>query len=431
MLRRPRSVRLALGLAIVLLGGAVSMQPVAADGVSDQQAEVKRILAQIDSLNQKHDQYAELGAQALDQKAQLDAEIVVSQGKIASQQLELNTLSSQLSDVAVQRVMGGGSGAMGPLFTDPAAIEDGLQRDHLTRVAVNAGAATTDDYESLLKTLDQEQKLLEKKQKKATDLAANAEKNRVAADQAAADATNQLAAAKAKLGVLVEQEQQRQAAAAQQQFDQQLKQQQAAAAAAAAAAAVSKPVVKKPAVGAGSGAGNNGSASGGAGSNNGGGGAVSGGAGSSSGAGSGSGSGSGSGDGSGASPDAGSGGGASVPVSGQAGAAISAAESQIGIPYRFGAMEPGVAFDCSGITAWAWGRAGVSLPHQSAQQYASIPHVPVSEAQPGDLIFSYSPISHVGIYLGNGQMIHSPQTGSFVSYTTVRWATVSGVGRPG
>lgn len=403
-MRRPRSFRLALGVTIALFGGSVSLQAASADGISDQQAEVKRVLAQIEALDQKSGQFAELGAQALDEKARLDAEIVVSQGKIASQQGELNTLSSELSQVAVQKVMGGGSGAMGPLFTDPAAIDDGLQRDHLARVAVNAGAATTDDYESLLKALDQEQKSLEKKQKKAADLAANAEKNRIAADQAAADATNQLAAAKAKLGVLVEQEQQRQAAEAQRQFELQLKAQQAAAAQAAAAAA------QRPPVSSGNGgSGNTGSgdtASGDTASSN---------------------TGSGVGNAGGGS----SGGGSYIPVSGQAGVAVSAAQSQIGVPYRFAAAEPGVAFDCSGLTTWAWGSAGVSLPHQSRQQYASIPHVSAADAQPGDLIFYYSPISHVGIYIGGGTMIHSPQTGSFVSYTSVHWDKVVGVGRPG
>ncbi|CAB4865944.1 unannotated protein [freshwater metagenome] len=390
-------------MALVLFVGTVSMQPAAADGISDQQAEVKRVLAQIDALEQKSGQFAELGAQALDQKTQLDAEIVVAQSKIAAQQAELTTLSGQLSEVAVQKVMGGGSGAMGPLFTDPAAIDDGLQRDHLTRVAVNAGAATTDDFEALLKSLDQQQRALERKQRKAADLAANAETNRLAADQAAADATNRLAAAKTKLGVLVEQEQQRQAAAAQRRFEQQLKAQQAAAAAAAAANRRTPP----PTAGGGSSAGGSAGSGGGSGSG-------------------------GSGSGGGSSGGGSSGGGGSyVPVSGQAGVAVSAAQSQIGVPYRFASAEPGVAFDCSGLTAWAWGRAGVSLPHQSRQQYASVPHVSASEAQPGDLIFYYSPISHVGIYIGGGSMIHSPQTGSQVSYTQVHWDKVVGVGRPG
>ncbi|MEI7619300.1 MAG: NlpC/P60 family protein [Actinomycetota bacterium] len=378
-MRAPRTIRLCLGVVIALFGGAVSLEPVAADGISNQQAEVKRVLAEIDALQQKEGQFAELGAQALDLKAQLDAEIVVSQGKIAAQQAELNVLGGQLSNVAVQKVMGGGSGALGPLFTDPAAIADGLQRDHLARVAVNAGAATTDDFEALLRALDKEQRSLEKKQKQATDLAANAEANRKAADKAGREATSRLAKAKVKLGSLIEQERQRQAAAAKVQYQQKLQQQQAAAAA------------RKGSGKRGSGA------FGGAASLGGGGG----------------------------------GGGPYVAVSGQAGEAIRAAQSQLGVPYRFASSVPGVAFDCSGLTAYAWATAGVSLPHQSRNQYSSLPHVPASEAQPGDLIFYYSPISHVGIYLGGGMMIHSPQSGSTVSYAQVNWDKVVGVGRPG
>jgi cell wall-associated NlpC family hydrolase len=376
-MRQPGLLRFALGVALALLGGAVSVRSVAADGVANQQAEVKRVLAEIDALDQKSGQFAELGAQALDLKSQLDAEIVVAQSKIAAQQAELNALAGQLSDVAVQKVMGGGSGALGPLFTDPTAIDDGLQRDHLARVAVNAGAATTDDFEALLSALDKEQKALEKKQKKATDLAANAETNRIAADKAAKEATARLKQAKAKLGVLIDQERQRQAAEAKRQFQQKLAAQQAAAAAA-----------RRPTPGAG------GSATGGGSSSS-------------------------------------SGGSQYVAVSGQAGVAIAAAQSQLGVPWVFATMIPGVAFDCSGLTAWSWGRAGVALPHQSRQQYAALPHVPASAAQPGDLIFYYTPISHVGIYLGGGEMIHSPQSGSSVSYAPVHWDKVVGVGRPG
>jgi cell wall-associated NlpC family hydrolase len=80
---------------------------------------------------------------------------------------------------------------------------------------------------------------------------------------------------------------------------------------------------------------------------------------------------------------------------------------------------------------WAWGRAGVGLPHQSRQQYASVPHVPASAAQPGDLVFFYSPISHVGIYIGNGMMVDSPHSGAVVRRAAVNWSNVVGVGRPG
>ncbi len=111
--------------------------------------------------------------------------------------------------------------------------------------------------------------------------------------------------------------------------------------------------------------------------------------------------------------------------------AVNAALSQQGVPYRFAASSPGVAFDCSGLTKYAWGQAGVYLPHQSRAQYASLPHVSPSAAQPGDLIFFYSPISHVSVYLGGGQQVHAPNTGSVVSIATVNWSKVTGVGRPG
>ena len=119
------------------------------------------------------------------------------------------------------------------------------------------------------------------------------------------------------------------------------------------------------------------------------------------------------------------------PVSGRAAMAVAAAYSQLGVPYVAFKDSPSEGFDCSGLTKWAWGRAGVSLPHQSGQQSATVPHVPIDQAQPGDLIFYYSPIGHVGIYVGGGQMIHAPQTGSVVSVVTVRWNKVVGVGRPG
>ena len=105
--------------------------------------------------------------------------------------------------------------------------------------------------------------------------------------------------------------------------------------------------------------------------------------------------------------------------------------SQLGVPYRFAAATPGVAFDCSGLTMWAWAQAGVGLPHQSRAQAATVPNVPASAAQPGDLIFYYSPISHVGLYLGGGRMVHAPNTGNVVSVTTVNWGNVVAVGRPG
>jgi cell wall-associated NlpC family hydrolase len=118
-------------------------------------------------------------------------------------------------------------------------------------------------------------------------------------------------------------------------------------------------------------------------------------------------------------------------VSGKAGIAVAAAHSVLGTPYRAFQSSPQTGFDCSGLTMWAWAQAGVHIPHQSAQQYATLPHVPIDQAQPGDLVFFYSPISHVGIYIGGGQMIDSPHTGAVVRIRAMRWDMVVGVARPG
>jgi peptidoglycan DL-endopeptidase CwlO len=107
-------------------------------------------------------------------------------------------------------------------------------------------------------------------------------------------------------------------------------------------------------------------------------------------------------------------------VRASAAAAVRAAASQIGKPYRWGAAGPD-AYDCSGLTMWAWAQAGVSLPHSSRAQYSSLPHVSMSQLAPGDLVFRGSPIHHVGIYKGGGVVIHAPHTGQ-----TVREDSVSG-----
>lgn len=112
-------------------------------------------------------------------------------------------------------------------------------------------------------------------------------------------------------------------------------------------------------------------------------------------------------------------------------AVLAAAYSVIGTPYQYGGSSPETGFDCSGFTMWAWSHAGVYLPHSSAAQYASLPHVAQSDLQPGDLVFFYSPISHVGIYVGGGRMIHSPHTGSVVSVVPIYWDSFVGAARPG
>jgi len=110
--------------------------------------------------------------------------------------------------------------------------------------------------------------------------------------------------------------------------------------------------------------------------------------------------------------------------------AIDAAYSVIGTPYVFGAADPSVGFDCSGLTMWAWAHAGVSLPHSAGMQYDALPHVDRSQLQPGDLLFFYTPISHVGIYINPTTMIDADHTGDVVNYRTIYWQYFSGAARP-
>lgn len=100
--------------------------------------------------------------------------------------------------------------------------------------------------------------------------------------------------------------------------------------------------------------------------------------------------------------------------------AIDAAMSQRGKPYSYGAEGPD-AYDCSGLTMWSYNKAGVSLPRSSSQQATAGAPVTRAQLQPGDLVFFYNPVSHVGIYIGDGQMVHAPQSGDVVKVAPVMW----------
>ncbi|MDQ4059154.1 MAG: NlpC/P60 family protein [Actinomycetota bacterium] len=114
----------------------------------------------------------------------------------------------------------------------------------------------------------------------------------------------------------------------------------------------------------------------------------------------------------------------------RAGIAVNAALSQVGKPYQWGAAGPD-SYDCSGLTMWAWAQAGVGLPHNSGMQYSSLPHVSTSSLQPGDLLFFGSPIHHVGMYVGGGQMVEAPYTGSQVRVVSWQRSDFVGAARPG
>ncbi|MFF7448553.1 MULTISPECIES: NlpC/P60 family protein [unclassified Streptomyces] len=93
--------------------------------------------------------------------------------------------------------------------------------------------------------------------------------------------------------------------------------------------------------------------------------------------------------------------------------ALAYARSQIGKPYVWGATGPD-SYDCSGLTQAAWNAAGISLPRTTYDQVNAGTTVSLANARPGDLVFFYDDVTHVGIYIGNGKMIHAPKPGAYV-----------------
>ena len=102
-------------------------------------------------------------------------------------------------------------------------------------------------------------------------------------------------------------------------------------------------------------------------------------------------------------------------------AAVSHAMSKLGAPYRWGAAGPS-AFDCSGLVSWAYKKVGVSLPRTSRAMSRVGRAVPKSALRPGDLVFFYTPVSHVGIYIGGGKVVNASQPG-----TPVKVSNISGM----
>jgi cell wall-associated NlpC family hydrolase len=105
------------------------------------------------------------------------------------------------------------------------------------------------------------------------------------------------------------------------------------------------------------------------------------------------------------------------PASTLGGQAVAIAERYLGVPYVWGGASPS-GFDCSGLTMYVYAQLGVSLPHNAAAQYGSLPHVSESDLQPGDLVF-FDGLNHVGIYIGGGSIIHAPHTGTVVQISSL------------
>ncbi|MCB0881845.1 MAG: C40 family peptidase [Thermoleophilia bacterium] len=126
---------------------------------------------------------------------------------------------------------------------------------------------------------------------------------------------------------------------------------------------------------------------------------------------------------------------ASAPAAGPAGStgqqAVSIAMRYLGVPYVWGGASPS-GFDCSGLASYVYGQLGISVPHYTGAIWGQFPKVSSGDLQPGDLVFFYSDLHHMGIYIGNGQFIHAPHTGDVVKITPLsdRAGSYAGAVRP-
>ncbi|CAN5611912.1 hypothetical protein BH23ACT3_BH23ACT3_16210 [soil metagenome] len=389
--------------SLVAVGPALPAEIVSATSVDEARRNVERIVDELDRLAERSDRLTEDYAEAVDDKGRLDVEVAEAEERVAAMEAQLAELRDDLSAVAVRQYTGAGTDVLGPLFTDATVYNETLQRDQFSRVALSVGTTTTNDYETLLLELEGERTELARMRSQVETLAQQLESQLSEAESLRVEYLERRAAAEAELGAALAAEEQRRLEEAQRRMQAEAS---AADTANAAAAATTS-----------NGGGGGGPAS-----------SVDGG-------------GDGGGGGDSAAPSPTPAPAAVAPAAPAAPAvpapsslsqvAINAALSQQGVPYKFATSLPGVSFDCSGLTHYAWGAAGVYLPRNSRAQAAALPRVPPSAAQPGDLLFYYSPISHVGIYLGGGQLVHAPNTGSVVNVATVNWSRVSIVGRPG
>ena len=368
--------RLVVGAVITaLLTGATGIthvaSPASADSVDDARRKVRQMADKLEAAEAEVDKLSEDLVTAQNDKEATDAEIALTQADIAVKETELGGLQKQMSDLAVQAFVGGGrGGSLTGLLTPGNGPNESVQKQYLTEIALNAGYATTDELDALITDLDNLKSKLQRESDKSAELAKQIEEKKTATEKKVADYNKLLKTAEQELGQAIKTERARRAA-------------QAAAAARAQAAAIAAA-----------------RSSGGTASV-----------------------------GSSYHPTFDP---SSIPAaSSRASIAVAAARSQLGVPYiAYKAIE-GVGFDCSGLTMWAWAQAGVSLPHQSRRQQASTTNIPIEYIEPGDLVYFYNPISHVGIYIGNGQMIDAPATGKTVRIAAVNFAKVTAVSRPG
>ena len=359
--------RSSAAICALAIGLLVSPPGVQADGVGDAQRKLNQILDDLERLRDEMAQIDEDYNGALDRQDELVVEIAASQTRVDEMTTVLGGVQLTLTQIALDRFTAGDSSILSPIFSNAATYSEAGQRSALALLAIDNGEGNVDDLQSIVDDLAAERATLATKQDEATQLIATLEAKKEQMADLESTYLSRYAKAERDLGKAKLRRAEQVREAAAAKREQLAREQTARSLASIPRGGGSGPRYNGP-----------------------------------------------------------------VPeVSGSAGIAVQAAFSQIGVPYIAFMAAPGVGFDCSGLTQWVWGRAGVSLPHQSGRQFASTPSVPRDQVQPGDLIYYHTPIHHVGIYVGDGQMIDAPAPGKNVRLATVNWDKVVGITRPG
>ena len=371
--RRRRIVVSAVVLAAFALP-VVLPAAASADQVSDKQAQAAQVASKLDDLNQKLSALDEQYNQAVIELDAAQKNVAAAQTRLDATNAQLDLASQELRSFAVQAYMtGNDTPAFEAALTSSA--QDAAQKKSYLEAASGSRQDLVDHLHSMKQQAADEAAKVGDAQDQAQRVEQTIKKSKDQADAAVAEQAQINSQVKGELATLVQQQQQAQAAA------------QAAAAKASADAAAAQQAASQRTAAAQT------------------------------------------------APQAGpvkstGNGGGAIPVpigspSGGAGAAIAAAQSVLGVPYVWAGASPS-GFDCSGLMLWAWAHGGKSLPHSAAGQYAMSQHIPVSDLQPGDLVFfsEGGSIGHVGLYTGGGMMIHAPHTGSVVKVDSIYfWST--------
>jgi cell wall-associated NlpC family hydrolase len=369
MNRRQRAGALLLATLVVAAICALP-QTASADPIADKKAEANAIAAKIEELNHTIERNAEAANAAQIELNGLSQQVQEAEGKVADAQAKHDQHQAELRDYAVNAYVHGTDAISQQQATGSDPNDQGQRQGYLT-----AASGNRQELIDQLRATEEDLKIQIGQLNEA----------KAAAEAKAQDLQNQQSAAESAV-----QQQQALHQQAQGELAALVKEAQDRAAREQAAAAEARAKAAAQAAAANSGGGRS----------------------------------------------AGSGGGGSAPtgpppgVKGGAGAAIAEAQRQLGKPYVWGAAGPN-AFDCSGLTQWAWKAGGVSLPHFSGAQYSSTTHISMSSIQPGDLIFYESPDQHVALYVGGGQIIHAPHAGDVVRYDSLYyWNTSMMASRP-